>query len=743
MLKKLTTHNLGYPAIGVNRELKRALEGYWSDKIDADGLLRAAQEIRKTNWCAQKSAGIDLVPSNDFSLYDRMLDLTAAFGSVPERFASANHNPLDTYFAMARGAEGTPACAMTKWFDTNYHYIVPELGHDTQFRLSANKALDEYLEAKALGIETMPVLIGPVTYLSLASCTDAAFDTMTLLPRLLHVYEEILKSLANAGARYVQLDEPIFATDLRQAQSRALFEAYSCFAADLPKLKLIVANYFGNLGPNLRLFASLPVAALHIDAVRAPGEVASVARALPARATLSVGVVDGRNIWRTNKHAARELLGEAVSILGAARVWVSPSCSLLHVPVSLKGETALSPALLARLAFAEEKLRELDDLSRGAGSEDTARGPARDNAVAARLAAVTASDFSRPMPRAKRLPLQRKALDLPMIPTTTIGSFPQTAEVRANRAKWKHGELPDEYYVRFLEAEIARCIRFQEEAGLDVLVHGEFERNDMVEYFGEKLNGVAFTENGWVQSYGSRCVKPPVIHADVSRNGPITLRWTKFAQSLTKKPVKGMLTGPVTILKWSFVRDDQPLRDTAFQIALALRDEVRDLEAAGTRVIQIDEPGLREGLPLRTSDAQAYLDWAVDAFRLASSGVRDETQIHTHMCYARFDGIADAVSRLDADVISIEAARSPVGRLAVFAPETYGGEVGPGVWDIHSPRIPSMEEMLGKLLAAARIVGVERLWANPDCGLKTRGWNEIEASTRNLVAAAKKAREKL
>ena len=743
MPELLKTHNLGFPSIGGNRELKKALENYWAGRIGEDALHAAAAKIRKENWLLQKSAGIDFIPSNDFSLYDRMLDATASFGVVPERFADAGLSALDTYFAMARGAKGTPACAMTKWFDTNYHYIVPELKPDTRFRLVADKAIDEYREAKALGVETVPGLIGPVTYLSLASCAGEKFDTLALLPRLLPVYEEILKRLAKAGARHVQLDEPVFATDLRPAQNKALLNAYSRFAADVPEAKLIVANYFGNLGPNLPLFASLPVYALHIDTVRAPEEVAAVAKALPARTTLSVGVVDGRNIWRTDRRKARELLDAAVSTLGAGRVLVSPSCSLLHVPISLKGETSLPRKLLARLAFAEEKLSELDDLAKGINRDNPLPSPDGDDAVAKRIAAIRPSDFRRTTPREKRLSLQRKALGLPKIPTTTIGSFPQTPEVRAARAKWKHGELTDEYYVRFLEAEIARCIRFQEAAGLDVLVHGEFERNDMVEYFGEKLNGVAFTENGWVQSYGSRCVKPPVIHSDVSRNAPMTLRWTRFAQSLTGKPVKGMLTGPVTILKWSFVRNDQPLRDTAFQIALALRDEVRDLEAAGTRVIQIDEPGLREGQPLRASDASAYLEWAVDAFRLASSGVRDETQIHTHMCYARFDGIIGAVSRLDADVISIEAARSPVERLAVFAPETYGGEVGPGVWDIHSPRVPSKEEMLGKLLAAAEIVGKERLWANPDCGLKTRGWSEVEASARNLVAAAKEARDSL
>jgi 5-methyltetrahydropteroyltriglutamate--homocysteine methyltransferase len=744
MQNQLKSHSLGYPRIGAQRQLKKALEAYWAGNIGEDELREAGKAIRATGWQRHAQAGIDLIPSNDFSLYDHMLDATTAFGAIPERFLKVQLKPLDTYFAMARGAEGTPACAMTKWFDTNYHYIVPELKKDTTFRLSSNKALDEYREAKALGIQTVPVIVGPVTYLSLAACADVKFDTLDLLSRLQPVYEELLASLRDAGAEYVQLDEPIFSTDLSESQKAGLRSAYEGIAAKVPNLKIIVANYFGRLAGNLPLFASLPVSVLHVDAVRAPEEVAALADAAGKSTILSVGVVEGRNIWKTDLHTARKALGDAAKIAGRDRVWVATSCSLLHVPVTLKSETSLSPELRSRLAFAEEKLDELRTLADGYKADEAPLPrPAPDEAVRERLAKVGEADFCRAMPRKERLAHQRKSLGLPLLPTTTIGSFPQTKEVRANRARWKRGEITTDAYEGFLESAIANCVRFQDEAGLDVLVHGEFERNDMVEYFGEHMKGVAFTENGWVQSYGSRCVKPPVIHSDVSREGPITVRWTRHAQSVTSKPVKGMLTGPVTILKWSFVRNDQPLRDTAFQIALALRDEVHDLEAAGTRIIQIDEPGLREGLPLRSADTAAYLTWAVDAFRLASSGVRSETQIHTHMCYARFDGIIEAVTRLDADVISIEAARSPLERLAVFGPANYGGEVGPGVWDIHSPRVPSVAEMVGKLLDDAKAVGATRLWANPDCGLKTRGWAEVSASLKNLVEAAALARSKL
>jgi len=744
MNSKRFTHCLGFPRIGAQRELKKALEEYWGGKIDAAQLQAVSKELRLQNWRLQKEAGIDLIPSNDFSLYDQVLDTTCMVDALPCRFKNTGLSPLDTYFAMARGATGTAACAMTKWFDTNYHYIVPELAHDTQFSLIQTKPVSEFCEARDAGILTMPVLIGPITYLSLSACAGEAFERMDLLEKLLTVYTELLRILAKEGAQYVQLDEPIFATDLTPRQRAAMIRAYAVLSQAAPGLKLIVANYFGSLGPNLPLFASLPVHALHIDAVRAPEEVMNVARALPQKTVLSLGIVEGRNIWHCDRENAQAMIDEATGILGLERLIVATSCSLLHVPVSLKSETKLAPELRARLSFATEKLGELHALASNNADDDAHKSfavPSPNASVAERLAKVSEADLQRSMPREKRLSLQRRKLGLPLLPTTTIGSFPQTKEVRAARLRWKRGEIDAAEYERFLEAETANCIRFQESAGLDVLVHGEFERNDMVEYFAEKLEGIAFTQNGWVQSYGSRCVKPPLIHADVSRPEPMTLRWIQYAQSLTKRPVKGMLTGPVTILKWSFVRNDQTLKRTAFQIALALRDEVHDLEASGTRIIQIDEPGLREGLPLRASEAAAYLTWAVDAFRLASAGVRDETQIHTHMCYAHFDGIIDAVSRMDADVISIEAARSSSDRLEAFSPKSYGGEVGPGVWDIHSPRVPPSSEMLEKLLESAQIIGKDRLWINPDCGLKTRNWDEVTKSLHHLVEAAKLARE--
>ncbi|MBN1403547.1 MAG: 5-methyltetrahydropteroyltriglutamate--homocysteine S-methyltransferase [Opitutales bacterium] len=746
MTEKLTTHCLGFPRIGANRELKKALESYWAGQIGEDALLASAKELRKRHWLLQKEAGIDLIPSNDFSLYDQMLDTSCILGVVPERIAKEGLNTLDTYFATARGTAKAPACAMTKWFDTNYHYIVPELDRDTRFSLSSNKPVGEFLEALELGIRTTPVIIGPVTYLSLSSCAVEAFERMDLLERLLPVYEKLLRRLKDAGATSVQFDEPIFSCDISAAQKTAISRSYEMLKSAAPCLKLIVCNYFGSMGPSLDLFASLPVHALHIDLTKAPQELLPLVEALRKKDThLSLGLVDGRNIWRCDTAKAAQAIDKAAAVLGTERIIVATSCSLLHVPVSLTSESELKPDVKARMAFAEEKLLELKAL--GQNRHDAAKSATASARKAPspslRLATIGEADLSRALPRVQRLALQRKSLGLPPIPTTTIGSFPQTKEVRANRAAFKKGDIDSEQYEAFIRSEIEHCIRIQEKAGLDVLVHGEFERNDMVEYFSEQLDGILFTQNGWVQSYGSRCVKPPVIHGEVTRRGPMTLKWTQYAQSLSNSHVKGMLTGPITILKWSFPRNDQPLRTTAFEIALALREEVRDLEDAGTKIIQIDEPGLREGLPLRGSEAAAYLEWAVDAFRLASGGASPQTQIHTHMCYARFDGIIDAVNRLDADVISIEAARSTADRLEAFAADNYGGEVGPGVWDIHSPRVPPVAEMKDKLLEASAIIGTDRLWANPDCGLKTRRWEEVIPALENLVTAAKDARSKL
>lgn len=771
-MSRLYAHNLGYPRMGENRELKRSLEAYWRGNIARSELLQTAAEVRRNNWSIQKGHGLDAIPSNDFSLYDEMLDLACLVGAVPSRF---NHKAglvdLDTYFLMARGlapqpygttiADVQPASAhaleMTKWFDTNYHNLVPELNSDTTFKLSSTKPFDEFEEAKAMGIITRPVFKGPVTFFSLSKVKeDADFDKWDLFDAFLSVYIEVLQRLASMGAQWVQLDEPILCKDINASERAAMSKAYKAIREACPSLKILLTTYFGPVAEHTHHFAHLPVDAVHIDATRAPQEVASVAKALREDQALSVGVVDGRNIWKNNFDNSLRLLREAQKTLGSERLWVAPSCSLLHTPVTLRNENHLDAELKNWLAFAEEKLSEVKALAELVGSDsetpvllenrkalqsreksDRIHNPA----VKARVAGIQAEDMLRGSPYPQRKKVQQARLKLPLFPTTTIGSFPQTHEVRTARARWRKGEMSDAQYETFLKEETARVVRFQDEVGLDVLVHGEYERNDMVEYFGEKLNGFTFTANGWVQSYGSRCVKPPVIYGDVSRPEPMTVAWSSFAQAQTKKPMKGMLTGPVTILQWSFVRDDQPRRDTAMQIALAIRDEVIDLEAAGLRVIQIDEPAMREGLPLRQNAWEAYLTWAAEAFRLSSSGVRDDTQIHTHMCYCEFNDFINSIAALDADVISIEASRSDMELLEGFRRFQYPNAIGPGVWDIHSPRIPSQEEMTDLLHKAADVLPVDQLWVNPDCGLKTRAWPETEASLKHMVAAARKMRE--
>ena len=772
MNETIRTHNLGFPRIGAKRELKRALESFWSAKTGEAQLLETARAIRAENWRTQQAAGIGLIPSNDFSLYDQMLDTCALVGAVPERF-HWNGGTLDlkTYFAMARGGGGDaggcgdcghtgPATAleMTKWFDTNYHYLVPELQEGQTFQLSSTKPFDEFNEALALGIRTVPVLVGPVTFLLLAKTRGEDFDRLSLRPKLVSVYVEVLRRLHAQGAEWVQLDEPALGLDLTPEQRNAFAAAYAQLREAAPGLKLMLATYFGDLRDNLATACALPVDALHLDAVRAPHELSRLLAELPTTMQLSLGVVDGRNIWRNDFECSLGLLRKAAAAIGNDRLIVSPSCSLLHAPLSLKHETKLDAELKGWLAFAEEKLVEIGLLAQLVNqSGDSAallenrtviahrrRSPRiHDAVVKLRGEAVTPADMQRQSAFTARQAQQHKRLNLPPFPTTTIGSFPQTEDVRAARAKFKKGELSAADYERFLEQKTAECVRWQEEAGIDVPVHGEFERNDRVEYFGEQLAGFAFTENGWVQSYGSRCVKPPIIFGDVSRPQPMTVRWSKFAQSLTKKPMKGMLTGPITILQWSFVRDDQPRSETAKQIALAIRDEVLDLEAAGIGIIQIDEPALREGLPLRRGNWAAYLNWAVDAFRLAAAGVRDETQIHTHMCYCEFDDILGSIAALDADVISIETSRSNMELLGAFAQFRYPNDIGPGVWDIHSPRVPSADEMLALIRAAGKVIPKERLWVNPDCGLKTRRWEEVKPALENLVAAANKARAAL
>jgi 5-methyltetrahydropteroyltriglutamate--homocysteine methyltransferase len=756
-----TASNLGFPPLGAARELKRATEGYWSGKVSRDQLLATGAELRRRHWQLQKSLGVDRIPSNDFSFYDRMLDTCALVGAVPPRYGwKGNQVDIDTYFAMARGSQGKGrdviAMEMTKWFDTNYHYIVPELERGQTFRLASSKPVDEHREAKALGIDTTPVLIGPVTFLLLAKTKDASFDRLSLLDALLPVYAEVLNALAAAGASWVQLDEPSLALDRSDAERAAFKRAYDYLSKQAGKTQILVATYFAALGDNLTTALALPVQGLHVDLVRAPEQLDPLLAAWPKSGSrvLSAGVIDGRNVWRADLERALALLERAAAKVGADRLWVAPSCSLLHTPLDLDLETALDPELKTWLAFAKQKLGEVVTLARAVadGRKQAAealesstkaaksrRTSKRINnaAVQRRAAAVTEKDRARRSAFSARRKVQ---VDLPPYPTTTIGSFPQTNDVRAARRKLHDGQLTAEQYDRFIEEQIAKTVALQEEIGLDVLVHGEFERNDMVEYFGEQLAGFAFTEHGWVQSYGTRYVKPPIIYGDVGRPEAMTVRWSSYAQSLTKQPVKGMLTGPVTILQWSFVRDDQPRAETAKQLALAIRDEVRDLEAAGIRVIQIDEPALREGLPLRRADWAAYLEWAVNAFRLATAGVADATQIHTHMCYSEFNDVLKVIEQMDADVISIENARSGSELLQGFEQYKYPNEIGPGVYDIHSPRVPSTAEITSALKSMNRVLDDRQIWVNPDCGLKTRGWEETLAALKNMVAAAKQMR---
>lgn len=763
-MTSLLTHLCGYPRIGAKRELKRALEAYWAGKSSAADLAETSRTLRARHWQTQRDAGIDLIPSNDFSYYDQILDHSFLVGNVPTRFTKElAADPLSAYFAAARGQSSCcgshgPACEMTKWFDTNYHYIVPEFSRDTTFSLAGTKPFDEFTEALARGIRTKPVLPGPITYLHVGKSDAVEFNKLELLDRLLPVYEEILSRLAALGAQWVQIDEPVLALDLEPEWREAFLTAYNRLRTAAPSLRIVLATYFGELRENLPLVTSLPVDVLHVDLTRAEDELDDILAALPSSMSLSLGVVDGRNVWRNDFEKSLNLIARARKILSPERILVAPSCSLLHVPYSVKNEPKLDSEIRDWLAFAEEKLLEVAALSRlacGTGDAIAAyrnrvavlsrRASARIHRpeVKNRVAAIQPTDAERVPAFPERQKIQRKALALPEFPITTIGSFPQTTEVREARARWKRGELSNEEYEAFLKEETGRCIRAQEEIGLDVLVHGEFERNDMVEYFGEQLEGFAFTANGWVQSYGSRCVKPPLIYGDVRRPKPMTVDWSVFAQSASDRPVKGMLTGPITILQWSFVRDDQPRRETARQIALAIRDEVVDLEGAGLRVIQIDEPALREGLPLRRADWEEYLAWAGEAFRLSASGVRPETQIHTHMCYCEFNDIIAAIAALDADVISIEASRSKMDLLDAFAKFRYPNEVGPGLWDIHSPRVPETEEMIELLRKAAAVLPAGNLWVNPDCGLKTRGWPETTASLRNLVEAARQFRAEM
>lgn len=767
----MQTHNLGYPRIGSQRELKKASEQYWSGKIPVQQLLQTGKTIRQQNWQLQKELGIDLIPCNDFSFYDHVLDISLMVGAIPERYHSLMETKqlpdIDLLFAMARGYQkdgyDVTAMEMTKWFDTNYHYIVPEFTATQKFTLYSNKVLNEFLEAKANGIQAKPVLLGPVSYLLLGKEKGEGFHRLELIERLLPVYLEILKKLDDANAHYIQIDEPCLALDLSQSEQQIIVKTYQKIKNKLPGLHIILTSYFECYGQNLQTVLSLPVQTIHLDLVRCPSQLDDILATdfVKTKTNLSLGLVDGRNIWKNDFQQSLALIDKAVKIIGVERIWIAPSCSLIHSPCDLELETnnkTLKPEIKQWLAFAKQKIDEVVTLKQLANKEHQADAILKlqenmeahqsrkistlihNQSVKQRVAAITEKDTQRFNDFSLRKIKQRKALQLPMFPTTTIGSFPQTAEVRSWRTKLKKGEITQEQYDDLVAKEISEAIRWQEAMGIDVLVHGEFERNDMVEYFGERLNGFAFTQDGWVQSYGSRCVKPPIIYGDVSRPAPMTLRWTSYAQSLTQKCVKGMLTGPVTILQWSFVRNDQPRSETCKQIAFAIRDEVMDMEKAGIKIIQIDEPAIREGLPLRKENWQEYLQWAVGAFRISASGVHDETQIHTHMCYSEFNDIIQNIADMDADVITIECSRSQMELLDAFADFKYPNEIGPGVYDIHSPRVPSKAEMIALMEKAKAFIPAEKLWVNPDCGLKTRHWDETKKALVEMVNAAKELR---
>nr|BFF38727.1 5-methyltetrahydropteroyltriglutamate--homocysteine S-methyltransferase [Tenacibaculum mesophilum] len=761
----MQTHILGYPRIGSNRELKKACEQYWSGKTSLQELLETGRNICQQNWKTQQEAGIDLIPCNDFSYYDQVLDMTLTVGAIPKRYnevmLKTSNSELDLYFAMARGYQkddlDITAMEMTKWFDTNYHYIVPEFYKNQEFKLFSNKIVNEFVGAKQAGINPKPVIIGLVSYLLLGKEKEEGFDKLDLAPKLLPVYIEILQELQTQGAEWIQFDEPFLALDLSEKAKETYQFIYNEIRKKFPKLKFIVTTYFEGLKDNLSLANILPLDALHIDLVRCEEQLDDVLNTLPKNRILSLGVIDGRNIWKNDFEKSLQLIKKVTDKLGSEKTFIASSCSLLHSPCDLDLEISLDTDIKQWLSFAKQKLTEvslLKELSENTSDENILNAFEENkkaianrkssalihhNDVKLRVDSINETDSRRKNSFSIRKEAQEKVLNLPLFPTTTIGSFPQTKEVRSWRAQFKKGTLSSEEYKFLLKKETQKTIQWQEKIGLDVLVHGEYERNDMVEYFGEQLAGVTFTKKGWVQSYGSRCVKPPIIYGDVYRPHPMTVYWSQYAQSLTDKWVKGMLTGPVTILQWSFVRDDQPRSITCQQIALAIRDEVRDLENAGIRIIQIDEPAIREGLPLRKSGWNDYLKWAIEAFKISSCGVNDATQIHTHMCYSEFNDIIQSIANMDADVITIECSRSQMELLNAFADFKYPNEIGPGVYDIHSPRVPSKEEMVELLQKAQKVIPASRLWVNPDCGLKTRHWDETEKALIAMVSASKEA----
>ena len=762
-------HNLGFPRIGADRELKKALEAYLKGDIDQAALKDVGRQLRATHWQLQKDAGIDLLPVGDFAWYDQVLTHSLTFGVIPPRFSSTldeqRQPTLDTLFGMARGAsqsccgaehgKGQYAQELTKWFDTNYHYLVPEFSQDQRFDLSWNELFEETAEAQALGHKVKPVIIGPLTYLWLGKAKGNEFNKLDLLENLLPVYAQILSRLAEQGVEWVQIDEPILSLDLPQEWKNAFERAYHIL--QYSPLKKLVATYFSGLEDNLGLAVGLPVDGLHVDLVRAPDQLHAILDRLPTYKVLSLGLVNGRNVWRCDLENALAQLQEAEERFGD-NLWVAGSCSLLHSPVDLDRETKLDAELKSWLAFAKQKCAEIAVLrdalnipqdpkvqealaqSRAVQQSRASSPRIHKAAVQARIAAITDADSQRQSPFAARIEVQRARLNLPAFPTTTIGSFPQTASIRLARQSYKQGKLSTSEYTDAMHSEIRNAVLVQERLGLDVLVHGEAERNDMVEYFAEQLDGYVFTQYGWVQSYGSRCVKPAIIFGDLSRPQAMTVEWIKYAQGLTDKVMKGMLTGPVTMLMWSFPREDVSRKVQAQQLALAIRDEVVDLEQAGIKIVQIDEAAFREGLPLRRAQWQEYLDWAVEAFRLCASGVGDETQIHTHMCYSEFNDVIKSIAAMDADVITIETSRSDMELLDAFEAFDYPNDIGPGVYDIHSPRVPETAEMIKLLSKAAQRIPAERLWVNPDCGLKTRAWAETEAALINMVAAARQLR---
>ncbi|MEY4683675.1 MAG: hypothetical protein RLZ25_134 [Pseudomonadota bacterium] len=759
----VTTHNLGFPRIGAKRELKFALEKYWKNQTSLDELKSLAAELRAKHW--QNQNALDFAPVGDFAFYDQVLDMSFTLGNLPERVQGFRGDALDNYFRVARGrsaesADHTAHCCggvaageMTKWFDTNYHYIVPEFTADTEFKLDDSRILAQLAESKAQGVKSKPVIIGPVTYLALGKSKDGS-DKLALLERLLPVYAELLDKLAAAGVEWVQIDEPILVTELDQSWQHGLNTAYHQLKGS--KVKLMLATYFGELLENRYLAVNLPVAGLHLDAINGRADVQPVLNLLSSHKVLSLGVINGRNIWKADLTSILDWVEPIAKQMGD-RLWIAPSCSLLHVPVDLESEERLDPEIKSWLAFALQKLEEIrilalalnqgrdavqSELAANKAAIDARKNSPRVNnpAVKAAIAGINSQLGLRKSAYTERAQKQAAILNLPKFPTTTIGSFPQTAEIRQARSQFKAGTLDEATYQEAMSGEIARSIREQEALGLDVFVHGEAERNDMVEYFGEQLDGYAFSQFGWVQSYGSRCVKPPILFGDISRPKAMTVEWIIYAQTLTSKPMKAMLTGPVTILNWSFVRDDQPRSTSCKQLALAIREEVLDLEKAGIRVIQIDEAALREGLPLRKSQWKDYLDWAVESFRITANGVSDETQIHTHMCYSEFNDIIASIAEMDADVITIETSRSDMELLDAFDEFNYPNEIGPGVYDIHSPNIPSEQHIVDLMQKAAEKVPAERLWVNPDCGLKTRQWNEVIPALKNMVAAAKTLR---